>query len=273
MTELSNKKINRPIVYDYESISGFLREIVIYNKSRLKSYSLRRAISQVKGCSTSLVSQVLNNKRRLTRDQLPLFSHIFMLNETEVEYIDKQLKGQIKKINTDQLKPRKIEKISNHILKDWINVYVKDTCELSSFKLDAKTIYHLLGEIAPVKRIQRSMDYLLYEGFWKKSQNEEVKVNETAVETTCDIPSKKIKQFHRKSLDIAKRGLEVYPTNQRFVSRHLLSVDQNAKAELNLMIRKFQQEIKDFIEAHPGGDEELLQINLCMIPIGGVTND
>lgn len=269
----TNTQTNRPLVFDYESVADFLKAIAAHNKSKSKHYSVRRAIAEVEGCSTSLISQVLNGNRRLTRDQLPSFAQVFRLNETEVKYIDEQLKGRVKVAPQSEIKPPKSNKTSNHILNNWLNVYVKDTCELSTFKFDAQTIHRLLGGIAPIKRIQKSMDYLIYEGFWKKTSSREVKVDENAIETTCDVPSEKIRQFHRQALDIAKKGLETYPTDRRFVSTHLLSVDQQAKAELNLMIRKFQQEVKDFIEAHPGGSEELLQINLCMTPIGGANHD
>ena len=100
-------------------------------------------------------------------------------------------------------------------------------------------------------------------------KKQKIVVDEVAIETTNDIPSKKNRQFHKKSLDLAVKGLEAYPPNKRFISTQLVSVDQESKEELNLLIRKFQKEIKAFIETNPGGSKELLQVNLCMTPVGG----
>lgn len=156
----------------------------------------------------------------------------------------------------------------NHLLNDWLNVYVKDCVHLRGFQANATTLFRMLNGMASVSRLQKSIDYLLREGFWRKTLTGKIVPDENAVLTTSGLPVTKIRQFHKAALDIAKRGLDRYPPGQRKASATVISVDASSRDELRTLIYRFHKDLQDFIESHPQGNDELYQLVIHLTPIG-----
>ena len=269
--------VTRPVIYDYRSPSHFLQEMLNYRKATQTGFSIRDSLKKVRGCSPSLVTQVLKGRRTLKRDQLPAFAHIFQLTQPEIDFIDNTLTlNKIKAfspIKTPLPSTLVQHEPRNHLLQDWLNAYVKDTCQLSSFRLDSQTIFRLLGGIASSSRIQKSIEFLFSEGFWRITDKKKVVVDESAVVTTQNIPNKKIRAFHKQALKIALRGLDAIPSDRRKAATVLVTVNQDSLEELKSLIQKFQNDLLSFIEKHPEGHEQLYQVAIHLTPLGGIHAD
>ncbi|MGZ3744461.1 MAG: DUF4423 domain-containing protein [Pseudobdellovibrionaceae bacterium] len=259
----------RPVVYDYKSSSDFLADLMKYYKSR-GSFSLRQRTAKVGLCSQALVSQVLKGKRQLNRDNLSGISAVFKLTQLEQAYLDKKLSAHIHKLDfsEDESEERKVHTPKNHLLSDWLNPYVKDLVNLDGFRLDPETLFFMLQGIAPAQRIKKSVEFLLREGFWKKTLSGKVVQEEVAVTTTNGIANEKIKSFHRKALELALHGLKAFPVNKRKASTVLIAVDEEHMDELKGLMDSFQQQLLEFIERHPNGRDALVQITTHLTPIG-----
>ncbi len=96
----------------------------------------------------------------------------------------------------------------------------------------------------------------------------EVVPEDAAVITTNEIPNEKIRLFHRKALQIAQRGLSTFPVDRRKASTVLISVDKAHIAELRELMDSFQNQLLDFIERHPNGQDSLVQVVVHLTPIG-----
>lgn len=259
----------RPVVYDYRSPADFLADLMKYYKLR-GSFSLRQRTANVGLCSQALVSQILKGKRQLNRDNLGSISAVFKLTQIEQAYLDKKLSAHICKIDFDagDRKTRQVRAPKNHLLSDWLNPYVKDLVNLVGFRLDPDTLVFMLQGIAPAQRIKKSVDFLLREGFWKKTLSGQVVQEEAAVTTTNGIANEKIKSFHKKALELALHGLKTFPMNKRKASTVLIAVDENHMDELKGLVDSFQEQLLDFIERHPNGKDALVQITTHLTPIG-----
>ncbi len=126
----------------------------------------------------------------------------------------------------------------------------------------------MLQGLAPAQRIKKSVEFLLREGFWKKTPSGQVVQEEAAVTTTNGIPDEKIRAFHKRALEIALRGLMAFPVNQRKASTVLISVDHEHMDELRGLVDSFQQQLLEFIEKHPNGRDALVQVSTHLTPIG-----
>lgn len=263
----------RPVVFDYTDPSDFFRDLGKYNKETRRGFSIRARSKNVVGCSPALISQVLKGQRKLKRDQLLNFAKIFGLTNTEINHIEKLLKSEqasrpLNSFSIPHKEPAaKVPK--NHLLADWLHPYVKDLIELKDFKLDVKWMLQHLGFAAPLPKIEKSVQFLLKEGFWRKTPEGKIVQEEAAVITTNEIPNEKIKAFHRQALKIAAKGLEEFPVNRRKASTILVAVNEDSKEELKSLINKFQNDLVSFIENHPQNKDELMQVTIHMTPIGG----
>ena len=265
------KKIvtDRPVVYDYGQPHEFLSNLLSYYKSN-SSFSLRQRTAKVGMCSQSLVSQILQGKRKLTRDNLSEIAEIFKLTKFEIDYLDKKISARFYKIETvkDLNVASEPRLPKNHLLSDWVNPYIKDIVNLKGFQLDSEAIFSMLQGFIPLSKIKKSVDFLLKEGFWRKTLTGEVVLDEAAVTTTNGIANEKIRTFHAKALETALVGLKTLPVDKRKASTVLISVDQSKMDELRGIIDLFQKQLLDFIEKNPSGQDSLIQITTHLTPIG-----
>lgn len=259
----------RPVIYEYFSPVDFLRDLLVYYKSKGR-FSLRERATIVGLCSQGLVSQILNGNRKLSRDNLEAIGLIFKLTQQEQTYIDKCLSLKcLKSTSRDFQRQRQgIRKPKNHILSSWLHPYVKDLINLKGFSLDPEVLFFMLQGIACPKRIKTSVDFLLGEGFWRRCLGGEVVQEEAAVITTNEIPSENIKKFHIKALELALKGIKTFSVSERKASTVLVAVDEEHLDELRALVDSFQNQLLEFIEKHPHGRDRLVQITMNLTPVG-----
>jgi uncharacterized protein (TIGR02147 family) len=161
----------------------------------------------------------------------------------------------------------------NHILSDWVNVYVKDAIRLKGFRPDAATVTRILGGVASSNRIKKSFDFLIHEGFFRKNLDGKIVKNDFVTVTTDEIPDKKIRQFHKASLDISKRGLDLYDSTHRQAAATVLPLNKESFEELKSMLKEFQERVTAFAAEHPEDNERLYQVLVHLTPVGGSVND
>lgn len=259
---------NRPVVFDYRSIPEFLSDLLKYYKVK-GSFSLRNQSRRTGACSQALVSQILNGKRKINRENLLAIAVVFKLNKSEYDFLDKKLQIDFAKDCPVDTEKKRSRQTKNHLLTDWVNPYVKDLVQLKGFSLDPKILHALLRGNVPLHRIQKSVDFLLSEGFWRKTRDGKIVPEDQTVLTTNEISSDKIRYFHKKALGLANKGIEDLPVDRRKASTVLISVDKQHMQELRDLVDSFQNQLMNFIETHPNGNDELVQVAIHLTPVGG----
>lgn len=263
---------DRPVIFDYGSIPAFVEAMLTWRKTNEPGYSIRKMVTGLKDCSPSLVTQVMKGNRRLTRDRVPVIAKVLGLSRRETLYLDRWVAAyrspsqDMKSARTCTGRRRTAQ---NHILSDWLNVYVKDACDLKGFKPDKEVLHRLLGGMAPPERMGKSLEFLLKNGFLRKTLDGRVVKNEELVTTSDDIPNEKIKRFHRKAFDLAKQALDTYSVDQRRANVVVLSVNESNLTELKELLKEFYEKLLSFIEDHPDDNERLYQILINLSPVGG----
>jgi len=262
-------QLSRPIVYEYARPVDFLKDLLVYHKSK-GPFSLRERTSHVGRCSQGLVSQILNGKRKLSRDHLDAMGLIFKLTQLEQTYIDRCLSAQNWKSSFQGIQHEKpqVRKTKNHILSNWLHPYVKDLVNLKGFSLEPETLFFMLQGMASTLRLKKSVDFLFEEGFWRRALDGKVVEEETAVTTTNDIPSEKIRGFHIKALELALKGIKAFSVSERKASTVIIAVDDHNVDELRGLLDSFQTQLLEFIEKHPQGRDRLMQVTMHLTPIG-----
>ncbi len=261
--------LTRPVVYDYSSPATFLKALLQYYQQTEPAFSIRSQIRINSGCSPAFISLLLKEKRRLSRDYLPIVARVFQLKTTEVEYLDSLITPQSAMVEkfTGLTKPNRIPR--NHLLSDWVNVYVKDCINLSKFTPKAEVIYRMLGGIASRPRIEKAISFLYREGFWRNTLDGKTVPDEANVITTSGLPVAKIRQFHKAALEIAKKGLDRFPPNRRKAYATVISVSREGFDELSTLVDRFHHDLQQFIEKHTEGNDQLCQITIHLTPLGG----
>jgi uncharacterized protein (TIGR02147 family) len=269
---ISAASISRPVIYDGGSISDYVSRMIEWLKHSDSNFSIRQETARLKDVSPALVTQLAHGKRSLTRDRVSSIAQLLRLTKSETQFLDSWVAGErTPQIAIQEIVTKKRADPQNHLLNDWLNVYVKDACGLKGFKPNANVIYHLLGGIATVARIEKSLLYLQREGFLRRNTKGQLVKNDSLTTTTENIPSTAIKRFHKKALDLAQRGIDDYPPERRRAAAVVVSLNESSYQKLFQLVGEFHEQLKKFVEDHPNDDERLYQVLLHLSPIGGKT--
>ena len=135
-------ELARRSIFDFENIADFVSAMLTWCKSTSPRFSLRGA-GAASGLSHTLVSRIASGQRQLTRDRVEGLAQILTLTGQERAILDRWVAAQrtprtdqersgAKRSASDTLKTRRTRQAKNHLLNDWLNVYVKDACKLKS---------------------------------------------------------------------------------------------------------------------------------------------
>lgn len=266
----------RPVIFDFERVAPFISAMLEWRKCGSKRFSVRGEVRRIPGLSPSLVSRVAKGERSVTPDQVEGFAKLLKLTAEEKLYLDRWVRqlrrppvpGHSRDTDPETRKGASRRTPQNHLLDDWLNVYVRDAARLRSFRPEPEALFRLLGGIASLSHIRRSLTSLFRQGFLRKSPDGRVVKNEFLATTTDEIPNAKIRRFHKKALEIARRNLDLFPLSRRRESAMILPVDQKNLPELKALLKDFQQQLIAFAEDHPNDDEQLYQVVINLTPIG-----
>lgn len=265
------KTKTRPLINEYQDPSAFVRDMIQYRKSASRGFSVSRATRRLRKVSPTLVSLVCQGKRSLTVDRADEFAKLMDLNSSE-KTIFKNWIGQLEGVDfleDKEKNPPSRKDVAVSLLTDWINVYVKDFFQMPAVQKDPARIEQLLRAVATPQRIQRALQFLLSEGYLRKTLDGTI-VPETRLSVAePKAPSRKIRQFHKAALQLARVALDLYPVEERRANTLTISLDEERLDELNALIDEFGERLRDFAARNPNPGNRLYQLIINLSPIGG----
>jgi hypothetical protein len=114
---------------------------------------------------------------------------------------------------------------------------------------------------------------LLREGFLRRTLDGKIVEDTPVMVTSDDLPNSHIKRFHSKALELARRGIHIYPIEKRRELALVLCLDQKNVPALRELLGEFYERLLVFAESHAGNEEELIQVTINMVPIGGLPHE
>ena len=275
--------VQRPSIFDYETVPVFINDMLGWRRKSDPGFSIRTSVEALPNCSAALVTQVAKGARSLTRDRVDAFSHLLKLTPQETKFLDqwvaaiRQQSNQASEVaakkrpGSSARKPQR--RPQNSIISNWLNVYVKECCKLRDFSSSPTVIQNLLGGIASVEQIKKSLDFLIREGFLRRTLDNSVVQNNLFSVTSDQIPNHKIRAFHRRALDLVKRNLEIYPVEKRQDYTYVLAVNEKNLAKIKKILTDCMEQIEQFEQEHPDENEQLFQVSVHLTPASRRLNE
>ncbi len=246
--------------------------MISYLRTSEKSFTILSATRSLRKVSPALVSLILQKKRQLTLDRVEEFAKLLRLSASEKSYLrvwlERRQNSKLDASDTSKFTPEKNRKdVSTHILKDWINVYVKDCFQIPAVQADRSLIFRQLANLASPQRIERSIEFLLSEGHLRKTLEGKIVTETPLTVTDPQISSDKIRQFHKGALNVAKAAIDSHPASERYANTFIVPVDEERYQELVGLIQDFAEKMKDFAAQTSGN--RLYQVVINLSPTGG----
>ncbi len=266
--------MNRPTISQYDDPAEFVKDMIRFRKNTEAGFSVFRSVKRLRKISPALVSLVIQGKRTLTLDRADEFSKLLNLNVSEKIYFRKWL-GQLedKDFLEDGFAPSATgtrKDVGLGLLSDWINVYVKDFFHIPAVQKNPELIKKQLMTVVPPKRIAKAVQFLLREGYLRKTIDGRVVLDTTLAISEPNVPSRKIRQFHKGALSLAKVALDLFQPNERLANTLIITLDEQRYEELNGLIQEFTEKLKDFAAKNPEkAGNRLYQFIINLSPVGG----
>lgn len=258
--------------------SDFLKQHFEKKKSSTSGFSMRSMAKNLK-VSPSFVSEVLAGHKDLPLERVKSFVKILEMDfaaenrlrtllakESQVLQ-GLNLKDGLKEAPSIQ-KYEDLKKDKFSLLYPWYNVLILDFIECDGVGKDKGIISRCLG--LSDYQVQRSLDFLLVNGFIQEKSDKYVKISEK-IRLAANRSHENIREYHKKIIDLAKSQLDK-KTEQDFVQREIsgLTINANPTAE---NIEKARQILLDAI--HEAGEilssggpcSDLYQLNIQMFSV------
>ena len=260
----------------YPLVVKYLSDMLSFRKSTEAGFSILQATQSLRKISPSLVSLVLKNKRSLTLDRADEFAKLMGLDASEKIYfkqwlnrLDQPLTALKNKSVSENENTTRKKQISVGILKDWINVYVKDFFQLPAIQKNPRLLYDQLISIAQPARIEKAIKFLHHEGYLRRTPKGQTVLETHLAVADPQMPSLQIRRFHKAALEIAKVALDLYPISDRLANTMTIALDEQAYAELLELSKEYAEKLQEFASQPPVRANRLYQVILNISPIGG----
>lgn len=262
--------MNRPTISEYTSPANYIRDMIQFRKKTEAGFSVYKVTKNLRRISPALVSLVIQEKRKITLDRVDEFARLLDLNTTEKFFFKNWVGGMAgKDFLESAATPRSRKIASTSILNDWINVYVKDLFLIPAVQKDPSLAEKQMLSVATPSRVRKAIEFLLREGHLRKTLDGSIVIDTTLVVTDPGVPNKKIRQFHKSALSLAKLALDLYGTDERLANTVLLALDEKRHDELRQLFKEFAERLQDFASQETPAAGRLYQILLNLSPVGG----
>ena len=273
-----------PLLQDFSKPVDFFRARIAYRRKTEQGFSIARECLQLRRCSSALVSMILKNQRPLSIERSDDLAKIMGLQAREraafkdwlltlsprqpkVEGSNTPSSGGLA---TGQLRRREV---SHHLLSDWLHPYVKDAFRFEFLQRDPNKVVRFFASLAAPDRIRKSLKFLLREGYLRRTLDGRIVEDVPLTLSNTNIASDKIRNFHKKALQISLSALELYSPQKRLANTMVLPLSKDSHEEVLALIEEFASKLQKFAENDTTTPEEMFQLVINLSPIGYAKDD
>lgn len=263
----------RPTISEYKDPIEFMREMIQFRKTTEPQFSVMRATQGLRRVSPTLISLILQKKRKITFDRVDELAKLLNLNSAEKFYFKNWLEG-LDNSSTTSEAPQSAPKrkdVSISLFSDWLNVYVKDLFKLPKVQKNPDLLFYRLASVAKRKRIEKSLAFLLREGYLRKRLDGRIVVESNLAVQDTGVPNKKVREFHKAGLNLARLAIDQYSTSERLANTATIALNESTHKELLDLIAEFGEKFKSLAEKELNSNQDpsqLYQLIVNLSPIG-----
>lgn len=260
----------QPFLSQYQDPALFFNDRLIYLRKSRPGFSITKACRSLRRVSPALVTLMIQKKRRITPDRVDELSQLMDLSAAERAEFSRLVRSQMTpttKADSSQKPFGDSRKTGGlHLLNDWINAFVKDAFQIKKVQDNPELMFEMLGNLASRTRLERSLRFLLAEGYLRRNLKGGIELDASLTVTQSPISSLKIRRFHQAALKNASQALEIHPIDQRFANTLVIPLNRVNYLKLVSLIEAFAEQAMDFAENNVEDPENLYQLIVNLSP-------
>jgi uncharacterized protein (TIGR02147 family) len=273
---------NKAIAY-YTDYRKFLRDYYESRKKKIPHFSYRVLAESVGFSSESFLRMAMEGKKNLTKESAGKIAKALKLNKKASDYFEtlvlfnqakdfeskERFLAKIdlfrKRNNPELLRPKEYD-----YLKVWLHAVMREVVAFPGFEEDPKKIAHTFAfPVSPIE-IQKSLDFLLENGFIERNAAGKL-IKKAATIGTGSIPENEelvliAKKYHLQILDLARSALTDMPRDVRSITATTLSLSQQGYELALKRIETLRYELLELAAAEADVDR-ICQLTVNLFPL------
>jgi uncharacterized protein (TIGR02147 family) len=269
--------MKRPDVFDYLDHHSFLKDWIVYLKE-VKMIGMR-TLATTAGVSAASLSLCLSEDRRWTLKLLgKLVPHLelkkpeqealrllFVIGTTDDPMERLASFDDLRRIPAYSEKQRDSSTVYLY-LRHWLNVTIRELVQLADFQPNAKWIRERLRFMPTELEIERSLRFLLKEGYLKQGPEGHWLTPNPHLDCQEGVYRLSLGEYHRQVLQLAQRSIEEVPRELRLILGHTVALDVEHKKQAEAILKAALNEIQK-LSGNQASPDELYQFEFIMIPL------
>lgn len=256
------------------AIQNLLREKLVEIQRTQPRYSLRAFAGKV-GVHVGALTYIINGKRNISRKLAERITRKLLLDPQQRSEIlglfpepsPKRVLAHLSRtpLPPEAFEPRFLQLSASQfkICAEWEHFAVMSLARCQDFQSTAEWIASRLG-ITP-SRARQVVSRLLELGLLESDSEGNLRRSEKSYQTSDDGADISLKRHHEQSLDLAKESLHRDSVAIRDFTSITLAIDPKKISAAKERIRKFEDELSDFLER--GHQTEVYRLSVQLFPL------
>lgn len=266
-------------IYSYTDYRAFLRDYFALKKEQNAGFSLKTIADRAGFKARDYFLRVMNGTRNLSQSGSFKLSEALQLSEKEAEYficlVAFNQAGSPREKEFFYLKMADICKYSKQqkirqdqfdYYSEWYYSALRSILPVIDFKDDYAAIGKFLSPPLSAAQAERAIQFLLNLGLLDRDADGLYHVATSQITAGEAVRSVAMMRFHKQSLDLARRALESYSSDERDVTGVTMSLSQNGFDKIRDEIALFRKKIMHIAE-QDSNEERAFQLNLQLFPL------
>jgi uncharacterized protein (TIGR02147 family) len=265
----------------YTDYRKFLQDYIHEKKLLNKSFSFKVLADRAGFKARDYILRVMNGTRNLSQSGVCMLSQAFGFSEKEADYFANLVGfNQAKTAKEKEFFYGKIALVSKYghggaqklrsdqfeFLSQWHYSALRSLLPVIDFKDDYAAIGRFLDPPLTPGGAKKAVQLLLQLGILRRSDAGKYTVPALSLSTGEDVASVALTQFHRQSLDLARRALDYFPGSERDISGVTLSLSRPGFEKIREEARRFRKRVME-IAANDSNEEGVFQVNIQLFPL------
>jgi uncharacterized protein (TIGR02147 family) len=250
------------------AIQKLLRTNLISAQSKNFRFSLR-SYSRLLGLNPGALSGIMNGRRNVSRDMAEKITRKLMVDPQERADLLKLFPEKRKYRNTEELKNSEVDKYleieasSFRMIAEWEHFALLSLVKTKNFKNDFDWIGERLG--ISKYRAQEVTERLISLGFLTQTPQGKLKRVQAKIRSSDDTVNLSVQKSHEENLELAKSSLYRDSIQDRDFTSITMAVNPEKMKLAKEMIRKFQDELSEVLEAD--NNKEVYRLSMQLFPL------
>lgn len=226
------------------------------------SYSMRAFAKKLKS-SPSVISEILNNRRPITKKAGARILQGLSLSEEKRNQLLANLTSRNFKAKTNSGLPTFSKIDSFNLISNWYYFGILSLAETKNFKSDPAWIAKRLN--IKVSDTKKAIETLLHLELLKKNKAGHLQPTGNQFETSTDVRDTSIQKFHMENLEISRHSLKNHPIEIRDFSAMTVTFDPSQMQKAKTLIRKFRHQFSKEVEKTK--KNEVYRLSIQFVPL------